>query len=443
MSQGNMKGLKPDHTKNVVTESEEQEQSSLGKRLGAMRDKLKLGPHHKMERFTVLLGGTTAFLLLFCVLSFVTHRADIAKNVSAQAVYTENFKFSLSDEKMYVEGVFGNKEKTDVMVLLRIQNPETMSADASNYELFVTGEKDSLSYKPKMTFSLFGSTGYGLIRFQHKSQIPKELVDITIRSNAELSAREASEAEGDVADGSFQKYDQGRLIVNPGADSVKTLDWLKEDETDPTKLYTALVAETFDDEIHEEIKKQTDELKQLLNREKEYTNRLASAGFEAPTSPWFVKGDYVNEDGALVAAENLPGAFEVDYVTKTIRDGYLNQVMGDLSGFDAYMKEHEVAKEAVKKDSKKKEQVERVESLKGDDGERLDLNTVTTGTSPSAQVAAKSSVESLQATWRTYLNTKSKLQRDQMRRLLVLDADVQSQKHSYSVNDDKSSIRFY
>lgn len=443
MARHDMKGLK--NHKATETEGDEQEKSSFTKRFESLRDKLKLGPHYKMERFTAMLSATVSVLLLFSVISFVTHRADVAEHVSAQAVYTEDFNFSLSGEKMYVEGIYGNKDKTDVMILLRMQSPEVMSADAGNYELFITGEKDTLSYEPDVEFSLFGSTGYGIIRFQHDETIPKEIADITIRANAELSAQEGSGSSGekDSTDGSFGKHDQGKLYVNPGADDVKTLDWLKAGEDDPTKLYTALVAEPADEEIRKEIDTQTEELDKLLNREQEYTNRLTSAGYQPPEMPWFVSGDYVDDDGVFVAAQDVSGAFDFDYSTKTIRDGYINQVMGDLSSFDAYMKEHAENEAKASADATRKEQVESIDTLKTEDGAVLDLRTVSTGSSPSAQVAAKDSAESLQATWRTYLKTKQDLQRGLMRDLLILDADVQSQTSSYSVQSDKDAVTFY
>lgn len=444
MARHDMKGLK-NHKGKETEDVTEEGKASFGKRLESIRDNLKLGPHHKMERFTAILGGTLTFLVLFSVLSFVTHRSDVAQSVSAQAVYTEDFSFSLSGEKMYVEGVYGNEDQTDVMVLLRMQSPETMSTDAENYELFITGKKDSLSYKPDVTFSMFGSTGYGVIRFQHDESIPQEVADITIRANAELSAQEGSGSSGekDSTDGSFGDHDQGKLYVNPGANDVETLDWLETSETDPSKLYTALVAESIDDEIHTEIEEHTDELAKLLNREKEYKNRLTSAGYEPPETPWFVEGDYVNEDGVFVAGKDLSGAFTFDYSTKTIRDGYINQVMDGLSDFDAYMKSH--AEKASKEGDgdARKERVDRVDAIKTEDGATLDLTTVATGSSPSAQVAAKDSVESLQATWRNYLNTKGDLQRDLMRDLLILDADVLSQTSSYSTLSDKDTITFY
>lgn len=443
MARHDMKGLK--NNKATEVDVEEQEESSFSKRMGALRDKLKLGPHHKMERFTVMLGVTVSMLLLFSVLSFVSHKASVAHNVSAQAIYTKDFNFSLSGQKVLVEGVYGNEDKTDVMILLKMQSPESMSIDASNYELFITGEKDSLSYKPTVTLSLFGSTGYGVIRFQDSEPIPKEIADITIRANADVSASNGSGSsrQGESADGSFEKYDQGRFFVNPGADDVETLDGLAAGETEPTKLYTALVAEKRDAEIREEIQTRTAELGKLLNREKEYTNRLASAGYEPPKAPWFVDGDYIDDDGVFVAAQNLSGAFDFDYSTKTIRDGYINQVMDDLSSFDAYMKERSERAVNQKADPAKKEQVDRVDTLKNEDGGVLDLNNVATGSSPSAQVAAKDSAESLQATWRTYLNAKAKLQRDLMRNLFILDADVQSQKISYSVHAGKDAVTFY
>lgn len=444
MARHDMRGLQNHKVTEAETGVEEQAVPSFFQRLEGLRDKLKLGPHHKMERFTAMLGVTVVMLLFFSILSFTSYRSSVAENVSAQAIYTEDFNFSLSGQKVRVEGVYGNKDKTDVMILLRIQNPESMSADANNYELFITGEKDSLSYKPDVTFSLFGATGYGIIRFQNSEPIPKEIANITIRANAELSAPGSGSSRRDeTTDGSFQKYDQGRLFVNPGADGVTTLKGMKPGEMEPTKLYTVLVAEKRDAAIREEIKKQTTELGQLLNREKEYTNRLVSAGYEPPKAPWFVDGDYINDDGVFVSAQDLAGAFAFDYSKKTIRDGYINQVMDDFSSFDAYMKEHSDKGSTQKGDPLKKEQVERVDSIQSEDGGVLDLTVVATGSSPSAQVAAKDSVESLQTTWRAYLTAKSKLQKNLMRELLILDADVQSQTSSYSVQTGKDAVTFY
>lgn len=440
-----MKGLGNNQAVEEVID--EQEKQPFLERLKSLRDRLKLGPHHTMERFTIMMGASVAFLLLFTVLSFTTYRMDVSQNASAQAIYTEDFNFSLTNQKMYVDGIYGSKDKKDVMVLLRMQDPKAMSSDAKNYQLFVTGEKGELRNPPNVSFSLFGSTGYGIIRFQSNEPIEKGIVDITIRANAELSGRDGAGTSGDesTSDSSFSKYDQGRLFVNPGAEDVKTFDWLKSGEKDPTKLYTALVADAKDKEIHEEIQKQTDELSKLLNQEKEYTNRLESSGYTAPKQPWFIKGDYVNDKGVFVAANDLDRAHKFDYSTKSIRDGYINQVMNGMSEYDEYMAKHSDRNvNAVdNKKNAKSEDMDRIEKLKHSDGSTLDLNTVSDGTSPSVQVAAKDSATALESTWRTYVTEKSKLQRDLMGQLLVLDADVLSQTSSFSTQSDKKAILFY
>lgn len=445
MGKSLMKGLKNRDPETV--EADGAEKVPLIERLVGLRDRFKLGPHHRMERFTITLSATLTFLLLFSGLSLAQDRSNVAKQASSQARYTESFTFSLSGQKMYVDGVFGDQNHTDVMVLLRLQDPKGMSVDASNYQLFITGLNKSIDSGPKTTFSMFGSTGYAVVRFQSDEPISKQILDVTIRANEQLSAQVGSGSSGDKdnTDGSFAKYDQGRFYVNPGAENITTLDWLAPGENNPTKLYTALVAESKDAQIREQIIAQTSEMGNLLNRAKEYTNRLVAAGYEAPKTPWFVDGDYINENGGLVAAKNLAGAHLFDYSNKTIRDGYIKQVMGSLSEFDTYMKKktESVSKATAENNVTRKEQVEQVKTLKNEDGSTLDLQLVSTGSSPSAQVAAKDSAESLQQTWRSYLSIKQKVQRDLMRSLLVLDADVMSQELGFSEQQNDKSVTFY
>ncbi|MBD7970311.1 hypothetical protein [Paenibacillus gallinarum] len=440
-----MKGLKNRDPEN--DEVDNTEKDPIFERLIKLRDRFKLGPHHRMERFTITLSATLAFLLLFSGLSLAQDRSNTAKQASSQARYTESFAFSLSGQKMYVDGVFGDQNHTDVMVLLRLQDPKGMSVDASNYQFFITGLEKSIDSGPKTSFAMFGSTGYAVLRFQSDEPMSKQILDVTIRANEQLSSQEGSGTSGNKSntDGSFAKYDQGRFYVNPGADNITILDWLTPGEKNPSKLYTALVAESKDAQIREQLKGQVSEMGNLLNRAKEYTNRLVAAGYEAPKTPWFVQGDYIDENGGLVVAKNLTGAHLIDYSTKTIRDGYIKQVMGSLSEFDVYMKKKTESTNIATDDrnASRKERVEQVETLKNEDGSTLDLRLVSTGSSPSAQVAAKDSTESLQQTWSSYLSIKQKVQRDLMRSLLVLDADVLTQELGFSEQQNDKSVTYY
>lgn len=425
------------------TEGTVEEKAGFGQKMKKMRDKLKLGPHHKMERFTVMLSVTMSFLLLFTAVSFAGHRVEVATISSEQSLISTDFTFSLTGQTGKVQGVFGDAGRTDVMVLFKLTDPKSMSADANNYELFITGEKDSITYEPDVSFSLFGATGYGVIRIENDTRLLNEVLDITIRANSTLNATAPVTSE-DQIDGTFATFDQARIYVNPGADVITELEQIQPGEQDPSKIYTALVANTQDVAIHAKIDETTEKMSQHLKRAEEYTNRLVSTGFKAPETPWFIEGDYIDEDGNFHAASYLSKAHEIEYNDRTIWDGYLLQVTDNVAGFDKYITDMNAAAETtMAQDNAPVETVVNVKEIVKQDGTVIDVSTIKTGTSPSAQVAAKDSLDSLVATWRSYLADKSTLQRSHMMELLVLDADVLSQPELYSENTNEQSVWFY
>lgn len=427
MAKSELKGLGNKKEPEVV--EEEVEKEPFSKRLTDLRDRFKLGPHHKMERFTVMVSAATVFLLLFTVLSFASHRSDMATLANEQAVLSTDFSFSLSGQNGSVEGVYGDENRTDVMVLFRLDDPANMSANAENYELFITGESEEMSYAPDVSFSLFGTTGYGMVRFTHDAGIANQILDVTLRSNSELA--DTTEIDpSDLEDGSFAKYDQAQFYVNPGAEEITVLEDVKPGESDPARLYTALVAEPQDAVVREEIATVTKDMNSALKRTAEYENRLVSSGYTAPVAPWFVEGDYIDEDGVFHAAKNVAGAHAIDYANTSVYDGYIQQVAGSADGYSDYIEAQEEKRAAELLTLP--EEVLPVLTVAQADGKELDLSRVVTGTSPSQQVAAKDSVDSLVNTWRTYLGLKVELQRDLMMKLLVLDADIQSQSLTYS-----------
>lgn len=432
-----MKGLK--NQKEYSEEVEQEEISSFKKKVNGIKEKLRLGPHYKMERFAVLISVSLAFLLMFTTSAFVKYRSDISNLASAQAVFTKDFSFSLTNERGKIEGVYGNEDKTDVMVLFKFQNPREMSSNAKNYELFITGQKKKLKDEPKVTFSLFGSTGYGIIRFQDEEPIKKEILSVTIRSTKDISSGSGSGAGKD-KDGSFDQFDQARIYINPGAEVVETLDYLETGEKDPAKLYIALVAKEKDDEIREEIAERTETLKKYINRADEYAERITSSGYICPDIPWFIEGDMVDDNNVFKPNSYVEGAHKFDYWTKNIEDGYITQVMSDFSQFDDYMAKHNANPE---RNPDKPESIDRISEIEHTDGSVLYLDTVVTDRSSSAQVTVKDSIESLSRVWRDYVTEKGRLQRDLLRSLIVLDADVQSQHINYSENTEEDAVTFY
>lgn len=444
MAKKDMRGLK-NHMEEEEVEKEEEEEVTFGTKLRRIRDRLKLGPHYKMERFSISLAVYVTLLLLVVILSFVHYRGDVKVLESTQARITEDFRFSLSGQTMDVVGVYGDKNKTDVMVLLEMGDANSMSTNARNYELFITGQSDSLSYTPKTSLAFFGATGYAIIRFQSETPLPKEVMRITIRAKSEIAGRQGPGTSGDDNDDdeSFAEYDQGRLYVNPGADGVEPLEKIEPGETDPTKLYVALVAAEKDEEIKEEIQVQTQTLQKLMNQEAEYRNRIVAAGYIPPEKPWFMQGDYVDNDGVFRPSKDVRSAYVFDYYTKTIYDGYITQLMSGLSEFDDYMQTHDEKVREAEQDPSQEEKAPQVDTVQHKDGTTLNLGTVSSSSSPSVQVAVQSAVISLQNVWSSYLKVKMELQNNNMHDLLVLDADVLSQTAGFSENNNKEAFTFY
>lgn len=441
MARNGMKGMK-ETVKDEEVESTDE--TSFATKLVGLRDKYKLGPHHKIERFGVFFGISVLGLVLTSGAALAVYRSDMANMASETAIMSEDFEYSLSGQGGGVLGVFGDVKRTDVTVLFKMDDPKSMSADADTYQLFITGLSDSIdpATAPDVSFGLFGATGYGYIRFEQASGLPNEVLDVTIRSSAELSIADG-QVSSDVTDGSFSEYDQARLLVNPGATRVTKATYPVGEE-DPVKLYTGLVGNTLDAEIREEIEKSTLSMKTSLNRADEYASRLAKAGYEVPKTPWFLKGDYVDKDDDLRASSYLALAHKVNYKDYSLEDGYIKQVAGDLRGFDKYVEDYNEKRSTDHlREGKKSETVVLPEVLVREDGTKLKLSNVIPGSSSSAQVSAKEALTDLSDTWRAYLDEKRKIQVDYSYKLLVLDADVLSQKESYSKNDKKDLAVFY
>lgn len=421
------------HNQPAPEVEEQDEKSPFLERLSNVRDKLKLGQHHTIERFSILFGVSAVSLTLITGVAFTQNRIEMSRQSTETAMVSSDFSFSLSGQTGVVQGVYGDEANTDVFVLIRFNDVSSMSLDASKYELFITGQKGETE-PSKVSFSLFGATGYGIIRFQDEDGLENQLLDVVLRANTTLADKGAG-TDGS-GDSSFANFDQARIYVNPGADGIGN-STLAVGESSPSVLYTALVAEAADNEVRGRIATATGELKTLIARADEYKNRLVSSGYIAPPTPWFVEGDYIDERGELVPATYVPGAHELNYSDVTLRDGYVNTLVGDLEAFAAYIDEKDAfvpAKDAPTIN------VEMPTELEQQDGSPVTLDKIVDGKSPSSQVAAKSALSSLISTWRTYGVTKERIQKDMTRELLVIDADVLSQPDMYSSNEDVATF---
>src|SRR5699024_1377449 len=119
-------------------------------------------------------------------------------------------------------------------------------------------------------------------------------------------------------------------------EEATTMDVLDK-ELDPVQLYYALIGRYDEDELFEQIDEKTKELKQLLAQHNEYANRITKFGYIAPEMPEYMNGDYVDEDGNFRPRTYVQGAHQIDYIGLRTTDGFVSQVVDDVSDFRGYM----------------------------------------------------------------------------------------------------------
>lgn len=137
----------------------------------------------------------------------------------------------------------------------------------------------------------------------------------------------------------------------------------------------------------------------------------------------------------------MTGGVDLDYMNKTIYDGYLNQVVDDpKSGFSKLMAD--LADEATLGGRTSDENV-MITELTRKDGTILELAKVGNEGSASPDIAAKDDVSALVTTWTEIRKLKRDIQVTEMKNLLTLDERTISQDQMYTTFGGEGAIYLY
>ena len=164
-----------------LTEAEKAERDERKSKFEKTRDKFKLGPHHKMERF-----GVVTLVFFLCVAfvlggSFYQFREQSKINLNDQAIYTTTFRTSLSQTQGEVVGVYGNKDNTKVYVLMKFSDSSSVTLNADNYKVFISAYQARLKREPKGVFQVLGSTGYIGVELISNGGFDSQVMDMWLR----------------------------------------------------------------------------------------------------------------------------------------------------------------------------------------------------------------------------------------------------------------------
>lgn len=275
-----------------------------------MRDKFKifakkyrLDSHHGIERFgAIMLVIIVTGSILFGGGIYSGYRAGQA-DLDHTALYTPEFTTSRTAQKGQVTGLYTNPDRTRAMVVMKFSNPDQMSSNAADYYVYGSGMSDGPNSKAgpmaqPTTGSVysFGSTGFLAVVLEAPRGFSKQVVNLTVRARKELAESKSENNAGASADKSktsgdatstFEKFDQWRVVINPGAEGVTTTDALDGSGTegvDVRRMYTHTINIDAERELRGELNDKLSDMKSQLDR-------IASVEDAMATTPVNIGGD--------------------------------------------------------------------------------------------------------------------------------------------------------
>lgn len=329
----------------------------------AFGKKFKLDSHHAIERFGVFFG-------IFAVLGVVVLGGSGAAAFKAgndalahTALYNTEFTTSKTQLKGDIDGVYTNEAGDKALVMMHFAPNAAISYNAADYQAFLLGlNKDAQSEAVDTggvagTFHVFGSTGYVGVLLDADQPFDRQVLNLTIRANAELSfdeqQQQSSSDEEIVGDASFNKYDQWRVIFNPGASGTTEIPALEAASFDPARAYYDVVLKAEEEETRGELDQKLLAMRSNLAQIESYTADLQTTKVDGlflrpPSVPASIAGDQITgvsaseaEDGvstlALETDHVAPGGFDFNWRAGDVYDGYLDVLVPSGQGYVEFL----------------------------------------------------------------------------------------------------------
>lgn len=250
----------------------------------AFGKRFKLDSHHAIERFGVFFGIFAVMGLVVVAGSGAAAFKAGSDAVSHTALYNTEFTSSKTQLKGTVDGVYTNHTGNRALVMMHFPASAAISYNAADYQAFLLGTNDKLQTEKvstsgiRGTFHVFGSTGYVGVLLDADRPFDRQVLNLTVRANAELTYDERHQSRDDqvVGDSSFKKYDQWRVIINPGASRTTDIPALDAASFDPARAYYDVVLKTQEQQTLYKLDQKLLAMRTSLKQVESYTSDLAT-----------------------------------------------------------------------------------------------------------------------------------------------------------------------
>lgn len=410
--------------------------------------RFKLDSHHAIERFGIFFG---AFALSGLVVLAGSGAAAFQSNrdmLSHTALYTTQFTTSKTELKGDVDGVYVNENRNRALVMMHFSDNAQISYDALDYQAFLLGSDASLNSETVATagiegeFYVFGSTGYVGVLLDADEPFDRQVLNLTMRANAELSmAEEPDDAEEASGDQTFSKYDQWRIFFNPGAEKAEVIPALDSLTFDPAQAFYDVVLKADEDEARKALDSKLLEMRTDLAQIDAYTGDLETTKVDGlflrpPSVPETIASDEItgesaskSEDGKstleLSTTSTVPGGFDLDWRSGDVYDGYLDELVPAGQSYAEFL-----SKKRDEESDKTSQSITNMQWILSDGSDlKKDFQASDSTMRPLMNV-----MNNLSQAYQNYAKHKAEYQSDLTLDLLRLDIDLRDVQSNSTVN---------
>jgi len=444
---------------------------SMNERIQSLRASLRLDAHHATERFGIVVSIFAVTLILLVTGGIASAVSNNAAKTSETALYNASFKTSQTNISGKVAGVYVSPDRTRSLVLMQVGDSDAskMSADAKNYQSFITGSDSSLGQHALDSaisgqVVVFGTTGYMGVVVNSDRPFSKEILALTMRANSKLVYNSDGPAQQQLSrtdlkdDASFAKFDQWRVFFNPGASGAQTSAAVSNASTafSASDAYYDLVVKAQEQELRKKMDADLAKMQVDLAQINEYTAQMATTQvggvhIVAPKVPAQIAGDKITgkpanaSDPLVLHSEwTAPAGYNFDWRAGSIKTGYLNQLVPKGDSYVKYLADH-----AAQAGSQGTDGVTArgATSFNASDlvwklSDGSDLATDYSGSNNTMKPLSDVMNNLVQA-YQTYYNDKVAYQTQDFNQLIALEVSLKNVDSGASINDTKSAVQSY
>lgn len=307
--------------------------------------------HQRIEKFTAVFTVLAVLLVIVCSACVVKHIEAGQIKLGTTALYSPKFTTTTSRTQGSVSGVYTSQDKKRSLVMIKFDNVDHISTDASQYRVLLTGstpsmQKQKLQSNPAAMIYSFGSSGWMGVYLVDQNAFPSQIMYMRVISDSVLSTKQDTEIEENstTVDGydaskndestestegtdtssnstdspapkaDDNNKDQFDIFFNPGASEAKQLNILNDSQApSPQQVYREAVLIEDQTKTRKTLNNDILTLRDDLARIDEMTRRVrgdeqsgsGGAGVTLDDSmiPYAIRGDKVEDYRAAVEAK--------------------------------------------------------------------------------------------------------------------------------------------